>query len=153
MVDVSTSVVGGVLQQITEGHAKPLAFFSKALNSSQVSYSVINRELLAMYSTCHCDILGTFWRVALLPFLPITSRDISHETSYCPAAALAFVCSTTDRDVRYISGENNVVADCLSRPADLNALCNKVQAVDFAAMNRAQQTDDSITTLLKADHS
>ena len=56
-------------------------------------------------------------------------------------------------DMRYISGENNVVADCLSRPPDLNALCNEVQAVDFAAMSRAQQTGDSIITLLRTDHS
>ena len=40
-------------------------------------------------------------------------------------------------DVRYISGKNNVVAHCLSRPSDLNALCNEAQAVDFAAMSRA----------------
>ena len=74
VVDASTSAIGGVLQQVIDGHAKPLAFFSKALNSAQVNYSVFDRELLAMYCTCHCDILGTFWRVALLLFLPITSH-------------------------------------------------------------------------------
>ena len=55
--------------------------------------------------------------------------------------------------MRYISGKNNVVADCLSRPPDLNALCNEVQAVNFTAMSRAQQTDDLIITLLRTDHS
>ena len=65
---------------------------------------------------------------------------------------LSYVAQLT-ADVRYISGENNVVADCLSRPPNLNALCNKVQAVDFAATSRAQQTDDSIITLLRTDHS
>ena len=49
VVDASTSAVGGVLQQIIDGHAKPLAFFSKALNSAQVNYSVFDWELLAMY--------------------------------------------------------------------------------------------------------
>ena len=49
VVDASTSAVGGMLQQVIDGHAKPLAFFSKTLNSVQVSYSVFNRELLAMY--------------------------------------------------------------------------------------------------------
>ena len=52
-------------------------------------------------------------------------------------------------DVRYISCENNVVADCFCRPPDLNALCNEVQAVDFIAISRAQQTDDSVITLMK----
>ena len=49
VVDASTSAVGWVLQQVIDGHAKPLAFFSKALNSAQVNYSVFHRELLAMY--------------------------------------------------------------------------------------------------------
>ena len=53
-------------------------------------------------------------------------------------------------DVRHIFGENNVVAGCLSRPLNLNALCNEVQAVNFVAMSRAQQTDDSIIILLGA---
>ena len=65
---------------------------------------------------------------------------------------LSYVAQLT-ADVRYISGENNVVADCLNRPPDLNALCNEVQAVNFAAMSRTQQTDDSIITLLRTDHS
>ena len=32
-------------------------------------------------------------------------------------------------------------------------LCNQVQAVDFATMSRAQQTDDSIHTLVRTYHS
>ena len=65
---------------------------------------------------------------------------------------LSYVAQLT-ANVRHISGKNNVVADCLSQPPDLNALCNEVQAVDFAAMSRAQQTDDSIITLLRTNHS
>ena len=49
MVDASTSAVGGVLQQVIDGHAKPLAFFAMALNSAQVNYSVFDGKLLAMY--------------------------------------------------------------------------------------------------------
>ena len=65
---------------------------------------------------------------------------------------LSYVAQLT-ADVRYISGENDVVADCLSRPPDLNALCNEVQAVDSTAMSRAQQTNDAIITLLRTDPS
>ena len=70
MVDAYTFSVGGVLQQVIDGHAKPLAFFSKVLNSVQVNYCVFDRELLAMYLSLRH--LGTFWRVALSPFLLIT---------------------------------------------------------------------------------
>ena len=48
MVDALTSAVGGVLQQVIDDNAKPLAFFSKALNSAQVNYFVFDWELLAM---------------------------------------------------------------------------------------------------------
>ena len=65
---------------------------------------------------------------------------------------LSYVAQLT-ADVKYISGENNAIANCLSRPPDLNALCNEVQAVDFAALSRTQQTDDSIITLLRTYHS
>ena len=50
---------------------------------------------------------------------------------------LSFIAQLT-ADVRFISDENDVVADYLSRPPDLNALCHEVQAVDFTAMSRAQ---------------
>ena len=49
VVDPSTSPVGGVLQQVIDGHGKLLALFSKAFNSAQVNYSVFDRKLLAMH--------------------------------------------------------------------------------------------------------
>ena len=49
VVDAWTFVVGGVLQQVIDDLAKPLTFFSKALNSAQVNYSAFDRELHAMY--------------------------------------------------------------------------------------------------------
>ena len=48
-MDASISASGGVLRQVIDSHAKPLAFFSEALNSAQVNYSVFDQELLAMY--------------------------------------------------------------------------------------------------------
>ena len=49
VVDASTSAVGLVLQQVIDGHAKPLAFFSKALDFAQVNYFLFDRVLLGMY--------------------------------------------------------------------------------------------------------
>ena len=156
MVDASTSAVGGVLQQVIDGHAKPLAFFSKALNSAQVNYSVFDWKLLAMYlSLRHCRY---FLEGRAFTFFTDHKPLVSAVTSLMKQATarqlrqLSYVAQLT-ADVRYIFGENNVVADCLSRPPDLNVLCNEVQTVDFAAMSRAQQTDDSIITLLRIDHS
>ena len=156
MVDASTSAVGGALQQVIDGHAKPLAFFSKALNSAQVNYFVFGRELLAMYLSLRH--FRYFLEGRAFTFFTDHKPLVSAVTSPIKQATarqlhqLSYVAQLT-ADMKYIFGENNVVTDCLSRPPDLNALCNIVQAVDFAAMSRAQQTDDSIITLLRTDHS
>jgi hypothetical protein len=48
-VDASNTHIGAVLQQ-REGQAwRPLAFFSKKLDSTQLKYSAFDRELLAAY--------------------------------------------------------------------------------------------------------
>ena len=156
VVDASTSAVGRILQQVTDGHAKPLAFFSKALNSAQVNYSVFDRELLAMYWSLRHFRYFLEGRAFTLftdhkPLVSAVTSPMKQATAR-QLRQLSYVAQLA-ANVRYIFGENNVVSDCLSRPPDLNAWCNKVQVVDCAAMSRAQQTDDSITTLLRTDHS
>jgi hypothetical protein len=47
--DASTTAIGAVLQQTTNNTWRPLAFFSKKLNSAQQKYSAYDRELLAIY--------------------------------------------------------------------------------------------------------
>jgi len=50
-VDASGSHVGAVLQQVEPPHTtpRPLGFFSKKLDTAQLSYSAFDRELLALY--------------------------------------------------------------------------------------------------------
>ena len=139
VVDASTSAVGRVLQQGIYGHAKPLAFFSKSFNSAQVDYSVLDQELLAMYLSLRHFRYFLEGRAFILftdhkPLVSAVTSAMKQATAR-QLRQLSYVAQLTT-DVRYISGENNVVADCLSRPPDLNALCNEVQAVDFTAMSR-----------------
>ena len=156
MVDASTSAVGGILQRVIDGHAEPLAFFSKTLNSAQVNYSVFDWKLLAMYlSLRHFRYFLKGLPLTLFtdhkPLVSVVTSPMKQATAR-QLRQLSYVAQLT-ANVRYISGENNVVVDCLSRPPNLNALCNEVQAVNFATMSRAQQTDDSISILLRTDHS
>ena len=154
LVDASTSAVGRALLQVIDGHAKPLAFFSKALNFAQVNYSVFNRELLAMYLSLRHFRYFLEGRAftAFTDYKPLVSAMISlmKQVTARQLRQLSYVAQLT-ANVRYVSGKNNVDADCLSQPP--NALWHEVQAVDFAAISRAQQTDNSIITLLRTDHS
>ena len=151
VVDASTSATGGVLLQVIDGHAKMLASFLRLFNSAQVNYSVFNRELLAMYLSLR-HFRYFYEGRAFTDHKPLVSTVISpvKRATARQLRQLSYVARLT-ANVRYVSGKNNVDADCLSQPP--NALWHEVQAVDFAAMSRAQQIDDSIITLLRTDHS
>ena len=101
VVDASTSAVGGALQQVIDGYAKPLAFFSKALNSAPVNYSVFDRELLAMYLSLRHFRYFLDGRAFTLftdhkPLISTVTSPMKQATAG-PAAAPAFLCSTTYR--------------------------------------------------------
>jgi hypothetical protein len=48
--DASDTHIGSVLQQLSGGSWKPLAFFSRKLPSPESKYSTFNRELLAVFA-------------------------------------------------------------------------------------------------------
>jgi hypothetical protein len=48
-VDASATHVGAVLQQMDRGGWRPLAFFSRKLQKTEMKYSAFDRELLAAY--------------------------------------------------------------------------------------------------------
>jgi len=49
--DASNVAIGGVLSQVVEGVERPIAFFSRIMNSAQRQYCTTRRELLAVIST------------------------------------------------------------------------------------------------------
>jgi len=48
--DASDSHIGGVMQQKTGNHWRPLGFFSRKLSETESRYSTFDRELLAAFS-------------------------------------------------------------------------------------------------------
>ncbi len=52
-VDASNTHVGAVLQQLCGSTWRPLAFFSKKLDSTEMKYSAFDRELLAAFLGVH----------------------------------------------------------------------------------------------------
>ena len=51
-------------------------------------------------------------------------------------------------DIRYVKGEHNDIADCLSRPPDINAVFHNWKTVDLTEIAIAQASDHNLTALI-----
>lgn len=139
VTDASDSAIGSVLQQQVQGHWQPLGFFSRKLTPAQSKYSAYDRELLAIYES----VKYFRYMVESKPFYILTDHKpivsaFKKPLDSCSPRQFRYLdfISQFSTDVRYIAGEDNVVADALSRteaiaPVDelLNALANS-QATD-----------------------
>ncbi len=120
-VDASASHIGAALHQQLKDHStwQPLGFFSRKLEASQAKWSAFDRELLECVEgirhfrfilegqsftilTDHKPLVGALARVSD----PWTARQCRH---------LAYVAEFTS-DIQHVAGQENVVADALSRP-------------------------------------
>ena len=121
MVDASAEHIGAALQQRSHPAApwRPLGFFSKKLDKTQVRYSAFDRELLACVSGFRHFrhmLEGRSFSI-LTDHKPLTyalSRS-SEPWSARQARQLSYLAEHTS-DIRHIAGVDNVVADTLSRP-------------------------------------
>ncbi len=117
--DAFDTHIGGVLQQLSAGSWKPLAFFSRKLSSTESKYSTFDRELLAVFAAIrHFRFVleGRPFGI-LTDHLPLTlaMRRVSPLWSARQVRQLAYV-SEFSTDIRHTPGLKNVVADALSRP-------------------------------------
>ncbi len=116
----SDTPVGVVLEQQVGQHWQPLGFFSKKLYKTEVNYSSFDQELLATVS----GIKHFRSRLEGGPFqlwtdhkpLIFALNRVSPPTSGRQQRHLAFISEYTKQLV-YVPGKANVVADMLSRPA------------------------------------
>jgi len=140
VTDSSQYAVGAALHQMVDSQPVPIGFFSKKMSASQQVCSTFDRELFAAYS-------------AVLHFKPyIEGRDVILFTDHKPLVS-AFKSSKlakTDKqqrylsaiteyisDVQYIRGDQNIVADCLSRPTNAVML----DVIDLPILAEKQETD------------
>ncbi|MCP3666838.1 MAG: DDE-type integrase/transposase/recombinase, partial [Gammaproteobacteria bacterium] len=116
--DASEVALGGVLCQLNDDNfEQPISYFSRTLVSAERRYSNTEREILAV-----CDSLKFF-----RPYIYggtvtcFTDHDavIKLMRAENPSQRLAkwqfTLMGEVDWSVRYIQGDKNVVADCLSR--------------------------------------
>ena len=148
VTDSSSYAVGAALHQIIDDNPIPIGFFSKKLTESQRKLSTFERELLAAY-------------LAVLHFKPqIEGRIVTLFTDHKPLSSAfkktspmksdkqqRYLSLITEyvADIVYICGNDNIVADCLSRPA--NAVTCDI--FDLPALVELQQNDEEMKTYLQ----
>ncbi|XP_059083366.1 uncharacterized protein LOC131880699 [Tigriopus californicus] len=159
--DASKFAIGAVLEQKVEHGWRLISFFSKKLSSFECRYSTYDRELLAMYlAVRHFKhfVEGTIFHI-LTDQKPLQKaiKSISSTQTETQARRLAYIALLTS-DVQYIEGEENVVADSLSRAPALDALTisdplllrvSMAQANDPGLAHMAQNSDRHKTLKIK----
>ncbi|BES91401.1 Reverse transcriptase (RNA-dependent DNA polymerase) [Nesidiocoris tenuis] len=157
-VDASQVAVGAVLEQELSGKHHPLGFFSRKLTCTEQRYSTYDRELLAIYSA-----IKHFRYMVEGRTLTIFTdhKPLVHAFSQSPEKAsprqfrhLEFIAQFST-DIRHVAGEDNQVADYLSRlenePSRVEAIVKSTfSPADIA---QAQQSDTQLKELLDSGSS
>jgi transposase InsO family protein len=126
-VDASDSHVGAVLHQCSGNMPswQPLGFFSQKLNSAEKGYAAFDRELLAIKKGIeHFRFMlegNKFFVETDHKPLTYALKKVSDPLNARQARHLSYIAEFT-ADIRHVPGVQNVVADCLSRPATIASL-------------------------------
>jgi transposase InsO family protein len=149
--DASSVAAGAALHQVfPNGASEPLAFFSKQFSPTQQRYSTFDRELTAIYlAVQHFRSIIEGKRVVVFTdHKPIAASFCSVQQPKSSRQERYFsVISEFVSSVQFISGAENIVADCLSRnvcdATDSPPLVNSVSvdAIDLPAIAAAQLAD------------
>lgn len=143
--DASEEAIGGVLQQLIDGHWQPLAFFSRKLSPAQRKYSAYDRELLAIYENIkyfrHWLEAAHFTVYTDHKPLCYAFRERKSNCSPRQYRHLDFISQFTT-DIQHVSGKDNTVADALSRVDELS------EPVDFEKLAKSQEADQELTSYL-----
>ena len=114
--DSSSFGIGAVLGQTVEGDFKPISFISRKLNKAETNYSVIEQECLAIkwaieyYSNY---LYGARFRIRT-DHAPLTWLRQNKDRN-CRLTRWALALQPYDFVIEYIKGNDNFLADMLSR--------------------------------------
>ena len=145
VTDSSNFAVGAALYQMVDAKPLPVSFFSKKLSDVQKTYSTYDRELLAAYlAVLHFRTLIDGHPVTLFSdHKPLVSAFYSRSLAKSDRQQRHLsLISEYVSSVEYIRGQNNVVADCLSRPV----CATTADAFDLTGIASAQNDDTEIDT-------
>ena len=158
VTDASDTSVGAVIQQTVNDITRPIAFFSRNLTTAQKKWSTFDRELLAIF-------LAVKHFKYFLEGRPFTILTDHKPLSFMGASSMNNATARQTRhmnyisnftsDIRYIKGDQNIAADCLSRPAQLqvNIISEEQSPLDYQELAEAQELDPSIALLQQSTNS
>lgn len=142
--DASSIHIGSCLQQQVDGQWSPLAFFSKKLTNKQSEWPAYYRELLAVYESIQHfrHILEVQQFTVFTDHKPLLYAFMQRREKLPPAQLnqLSFISQYTT-DIRYIKGEDNVVADTMSRIESI------MFSLDYDALAKSQEADSELSDL------
>lgn len=145
--DASSTQIGACLQQRINDEWQPIAFFGKKLNAQQIQWPAYHRELLAVYESVQHfrHILEGQLTTVYTDHKPLVFAFKQRREKLAPIQLnqLSFISQYTT-DIVHIKGENNVVADTMSR----------IEAIsiesDYSALSQSQKLDDELWKLLQS---
>ena len=155
VTDSSQYAVGAALHQMVNNQPVPVGFFSKKLSETQRRYSTFDRELLAAYlAVLHFrHHIEGHYVLLLTDHKPLCSafRSVNPAKSDRQQRHLS-VLTEYLADASHIKGNQNVVADCLSRPANAVMLdaCDLPEISDVQSSDEETQTYSSRLKLFKS---
>lgn len=146
--DASDTCTGAAIHQQVNGKWEPLGFFSKKFTSAQKNYSAFDRELLAIYLAIKYfrHMLEARDFIIYTDHKPLTFafKQKLDKASPRQARHLDYI-SQFSTDIRHIAGENNVVADALSRIEAIES------TLDYSKLAAAQEKDNELQTIRGTD--
>ena len=152
ITDASETAMGAVLNQVSNGHCQPLAFWSKTLKPHEQKWSCFERELFACYSAIRHFRYFLESRDFILKtdHKPIVAKFQSSSPASSPRQARFFdyITQFTNK-VEHVSGSKNV-ADALSRPVEssaINAILPNTPSIDYLTLAREQERDPEVSEL------
>lgn len=140
VTDSSSHAIGAVLHQMVDGKPIPIEFFSRKLSDTERRYSTFDRELLAAFkATLHFKHLLEGRSVLLVTdHKPLVAAFYSRAPAKSEKQQRQIGLLTEFiTDATYLKGENNVVADALSRISSVS-----VDPVDLPSIAAHQEADE-----------
>lgn len=149
--DASDSAIGAALEQLENNIWKPVGFFSRKLSPTETKYSTYNRELLAIFAAIKFfrHILEGRQFIVRTDHRPLVYAFAQKANKASPRqlTQLDFI-SQFNMEIIYLKGEDNVVADALSRIGAINM----PTVLTSERIQQEQRNDDELPNLLNANN-